>query len=74
MHDNQDLRYELDMYKSVADSRPRTGLTRVARVPLSSHSVNGKPLIHSTLGAKYNLENIEEADVRSGDLTIADLG
>jgi hypothetical protein len=74
MHDNQDLRYELDMYKSAADNRPRTGLTRVTRVPLSSHSVNGKPPTHSTSGAKSHLENIDEADVRSGHLTIADLG
>jgi hypothetical protein len=71
-HNNQDLRHELDMYTSVMDDRPRTGITRVTRVPLATQSTNGK---HSTArtGAKSNLENVQEAEVRPGDLTMGDL-
>jgi hypothetical protein len=71
-NDNQDLRYELDMYKSVADNRPRTGFTRVTRAPLAVQSINSKPSGVKP-GTKSNLENVQEVDARPGDLTILDL-
>ncbi|KAG6849452.1 hypothetical protein H0H93_008295 [Arthromyces matolae] len=44
---NEDLQHELDMYKSVmvsADNKPRTGFTRVARLPLVNlaHNLNAR--------------------------------
>jgi hypothetical protein len=74
-NDNQDLRYELDMYKSVVDDRPRTGFTRVTRAPLAAQSMNAKSTnaTSKTLSSKSNLENIQEVEVRPGDLTVDEL-
>ena len=43
VNDNDDLRHELDMYTSVAvplQSKARTTVTRVTRVPLASQNMN----------------------------------
>jgi hypothetical protein len=40
---NEELRHELDMYKSVMvpiDEKPRTNITRVGRVPFANQSLN----------------------------------
>lgn len=43
MNDNDDLRHELELYKSVAvptEYKPRTHVTRVTRVPLGDKRLN----------------------------------
>jgi hypothetical protein len=74
--DNQDLRWELDMYKSVSDGRPRTGFTRVTRVPLATQSLNGATstaAMAKSTAAKAGLSVVEESDHRPGDMTLDDL-
>ena len=46
--ENAQLREELSMYRSVAtpfESKPRTNMTRVRRIPLAARSVNKQPSI-----------------------------
>ncbi|TFY72608.1 hypothetical protein EVG20_g400 [Dentipellis fragilis] len=48
---SENLQHELDMYKSVAvppDMKPRTTITRVARIPLATQSANVAPISRSS--------------------------
>ncbi|TFK53691.1 hypothetical protein OE88DRAFT_1626446 [Heliocybe sulcata] len=68
--DNEGLRNELGMYKSVMvplESKPRTALTRVGRAPLSSQNMNVK----SVLGKSVKQTRAEES--RDGDMTLEEL-
>ncbi|KAA1473976.1 hypothetical protein DENSPDRAFT_803357 [Dentipellis sp. KUC8613] len=51
------LQHELDMYKSVAvppDMKPRTTITRVARIPLTTQSTNVAPMSRgSSIASKH---------------------
>ncbi|EPQ56968.1 hypothetical protein GLOTRDRAFT_137420 [Gloeophyllum trabeum ATCC 11539] len=82
MADNEDLRNELDMYKSVMvpiDAKPRTAITRVGRAPLASQNmnVNAKRLmVQSQKGGKAGGKMGSSGEVewvREGDMTIDEL-
>lgn len=80
--ENQELRCELDMYKSVAvpkENKPRTNITRVARMPLSAQSLNAASLapsvarsvMKSEVGTK--MHTVHETEFRPGDMTLDEI-
>ncbi len=79
MEDNDELRYELAMYKSVgipAESRPRTTVTRVTRIPLGSQNQNIMsthllPISPKKLGAA--MESPTSLEYKEGDLTLEEI-
>ncbi|KAI0786720.1 hypothetical protein C8Q75DRAFT_264006 [Abortiporus biennis] len=78
LNENDDLRHELDMYKSVSvhpELKPRTTVTRVSRVPLATQSMNIKSLsaISSVSNGGKRLESTPEVDFKEGDMTIEEI-
>lgn len=81
--DADDLRHELDMYKSVAvptDNKPRTGMTRIGRIPLVNQSTNVKPasssvaLFGKSAGVSgKKLDIVDEQEYLPGDMTVDEL-
>ena len=81
--DADELRYELDMYKSVVvptDSKPRTGMTRIGRIPLVNQSTNVKPAgssitsIGKSAGVSgKKLDVVDEQEYLPGDMTMDEL-
>jgi hypothetical protein len=69
----KDLHHELEMYRSVpTDAKPRTGFTRVQRVPLgTSQSVNARSL--PVRSVREDPGRVEEVEYREGDMTIDEL-
>ncbi len=75
--ENDELRRELELYKSVAvpaEVKPRTFVTRVSRTPLANHNLNGSHARsvsnasgHSKLAKRYEVGN------RDGDMTVDEL-
>lgn len=80
--DADDLRHELELYKSVAvppSAKSRTGMTRVGRIPLVNQSLNGKPsgsaaAMTKIVGAGVKrLDHVDEQEYLPGDLTVDEL-
>lgn len=78
--ENEALQHELTLYKSVAvhpDDKPRTAITRVARIPLGAHNVNVNS--KSTRNSKSTglddeyLPSLPEMEYKEGDMTIDEL-
>lgn len=77
MADAEELRHELDLYKSVAvpaADKPRTGMTRVGRMPLLNQSLNARSsaMGKSTSGTVKRMDKMDE-EYLPGDLTVDDL-
>jgi hypothetical protein len=74
-----ELRYELDMYKSVAlptEHKPRTGITRVGRQPLVNQTLNVKPSSAASIGKSASAAKSSGNPVGEyspGDMTIDEL-
>ncbi|EKM54596.1 uncharacterized protein PHACADRAFT_210395 [Phanerochaete carnosa HHB-10118-sp] len=69
--ENDDLIRELQLYKSVAvpaDFKPRSTLTRVARKPLTTQSLNAR-----SSGKGSRLEATPEHDYKAGDMTLDEI-
>jgi hypothetical protein len=67
---NEELRQELDMYKSVMipiDCKPRTAITRVERVPLGTQSLNGLVGRGAAKGREIAVE------VANGEMTLEEI-
>lgn len=73
---NEDLRHELQLYKSVAvpaGSKPRTHVTRVGRLPLGDQNVNAAS-VNVGHGGEDILQYLpEDGQYRDGDLTLEDI-
>lgn len=78
--ENEGLRQELAMYKSVgvpADSKPRTFVTRITRAPLTNHSLNvgsvteAKPGLKKSDGAERPV--VPSTEYRGGDMTLDEI-
>ncbi len=68
--DNDELRHELGLYKSVAvpqDVKPRTTITRVGRVPSGLSESEPAALPRSASGAGARLASVPEACMVAGD-------
>lgn len=77
MAENEQLREELAMYKSVAtplEGKPRTNMTRVRRVPLAARSVNKQPTIQeeAPVKGKTSLNTFVQRATQS-DMTLDEL-
>lgn len=69
--ESDELVRELQLYKSVAvpaDFRPRSTLTRVARKPLTTQSMNDR-----SSGKGSCLEATPEHDYKAGDMTLDEI-
>ncbi|THH00772.1 hypothetical protein EW026_g1833 [Hermanssonia centrifuga] len=82
LNENDDLRNELELYKSVAvplNSKPRTSVTRVTRIPLTNQSMNTsantRGLAHtkSTNNLVKRLETTPELEYKEGDMTVEEI-
>ncbi|KZT22213.1 hypothetical protein NEOLEDRAFT_1244068 [Neolentinus lepideus HHB14362 ss-1] len=74
--DNEDLRNELGMYKSVMvpfENKPRTVITRVGRAPLASQNMNIKSVHGTSVRQTGTVEPKEVEWVREGDMTLDEL-
>ncbi|KAI0958971.1 hypothetical protein AcV7_004638 [Taiwanofungus camphoratus] len=83
--DNDDLRYELELYKSVAvppELKPRATLTRVGRVPLAMQDVNIRgntnPAEHTesvqvSEGKQRMLDTMPELEYEHGEMTLDEI-
>lgn len=80
--ENDELRHELEIYKSVAvppEVKPRTFVTRVARAPLASQNLNAMPLSSArgtNLAVSSVLKRLEatpENEYREGDMTLDEI-
>ena len=79
--ENEEVRHELNLYTSIAvpqQSKPRTTVTRVTRVPLASQSLNGQSLFQpkSTSSIRKDgqrLESPTEVSYKEGDMTLDEI-
>ena len=78
--ENEGLRQELAMYKSVAvptESKPRTFVTRITRAPLTNQSLNvgsateAKPSLKKSDGAERPL--VPSVEYGGGDMTLDEI-
>lgn len=72
--ENDELRRELELYKSVgvpAEVKPRTFVTRVSRTPLANHNLNARSVSNasSKLARRYEVGSGN----REGDMTVDEL-
>ena len=74
---NEELKHELDMYKSVmipVESKPRTNITRIERAPLADQNVNvhsGRP--KSVNGTDEGNDKLARLDTVLGDMTLEEI-
>ncbi|EGO25632.1 hypothetical protein SERLADRAFT_466083 [Serpula lacrymans var. lacrymans S7.9] len=78
--ENDDLRHEIAMYKSVmvpVDSKPRTHITRVSRPPLSNQNLNVSVVELQDAGSdgcpKMTASNPPILETIDGDMTVDEL-
>lgn len=74
LEDNSDLQYELNMYKSVAiptESRPRTMVTRVTRMPLTNQNQNVMSTYLPPMSTKKTTNNAMEYE--EGHMTLEEI-
>jgi hypothetical protein len=67
---NEELKQELDMYKSVmvpVENKPRTNITRIGRLPLADQNVN----VHPGLGKSAN--GVVKLDTVLQDMTLEEI-
>ena len=75
VYENDDLRHELELYKSVAvptGYKPRTHVTRVGRVPLGDQNVNAIST-NAPNGGEEIFKHLPEMQYKEGDLTIDEI-
>ena len=82
INENDDLQHELDMYTSVAvplQSKARTTVTRVTRVPLANHNMNASSRLHarSTISGEVPgggaRRSLTEPAYKDGDMTLDEI-
>ncbi|KAI0339796.1 hypothetical protein BDW22DRAFT_1399371 [Trametopsis cervina] len=80
--DNDELRHELELYKSVGvpvDFKPRTTVTRVTRAPLVSQNLNALPASRArsnsraASGGGKRIDVVPELEYKEGDMTVDEL-
>ncbi|KAI0690542.1 hypothetical protein BC835DRAFT_1280794 [Cytidiella melzeri] len=81
INENDQLRRELELYKSVAvsaDVKPRTFVTRITRAPLANQNLNAMagPNAQSHLSSSTAVKGMDllpEVEYREGDMTLDEL-
>lgn len=80
--ENDELRHELELYKSVGvpvDFKPRTTVTRVTRAPLVSQNLNALPASRArsnsraASGCGKRIDVVPELEYKEGDMTVDEL-
>lgn len=76
---NEDLRHELDMYKSVmvpSENKPRTNITRIGRSALASQNLNVDATVKFTMSFNDSGERKAQTEILSyipGDMTLDEI-
>lgn len=77
INENDALRHELFLYKSVAvhpDDKPKTTITRVTRIPLGMQNMNVKSTSTSrSASGTGKLASMPEAEYKEGDMTVDEI-
>lgn len=80
IEENEELRHELGLYKSVAvplENKPRAFMTRVTRAPLASQNLNAPPpnarASHARSASAMKSLASSDVEYRDGDMTIDEL-